>query len=315
MTEQWISAKKALEIVRDEGALIGRLRSGLLQARGNVRHSHESVTSFRPIRPEFWVHDPYFDFQSNWQSGDFTNCVDGHDNVDAYDVSIALSGLLEMMPFQDRGLLARRLSVASSDEWLTAQAARALLLKTRVNPASAGMWIIEQGRLGFVIARAVQVQCQIGAISENWTWEEREWDVPTWFWTDFTDHRRSNQDWMLGRFSGKGSAPQGFGAITLSGLHFHKRTMETLLGLVSESGGQQHESAEPESKRGRKATYDWQSANTAIWGRLLRGDLIPQSQADVEQAFILFLTRGDQEPSESTVRPYAKTIFDEFRKP
>jgi hypothetical protein len=52
-----------------------------------------------------------------------------------------------------------------------------------------------------------------------------------------------------------------------------------------------------------------------IWGKLHRGELIPQTQAEIETALILHLTKGDDAPGESTVRPFAKLIWDEFQKP
>lgn len=315
MTEQWIPARKAIEIIPDEHALIGRLRSGLLIARGDVRASVSNAAGFGTIKPEFWAHDPFFDLQSNWETGDFTNSMNGDDSVDALNVSIALSGILEMVPFQDRGLLVRSLSVAGNAEWMTSQSARALLFTTSINPASAGSWIVEQARLGFVVARAVQAQCRIGATSGKWSWAEREWDVPTWFWNDFTSERSSAQDWVIGRFSGNGRTPQGSGSITLTGLHFHKRTLDALLGVNSGIDSQPAGHANVESKRGRRPTYDWHAASSAIWGQLHRGDLKATTQADVEQALIAVLSRGGQEPSESTVRPYAKTIFEEYIKP
>lgn len=315
MTEQWIPARKAFEIIPDERALIARLRSGLLIARGDVSTSESKAPVFGTIRPEFWLHDPFFDFQSNWESGDFTNSLNGDDSVDALNVCIALTGLLEMVAFEDRGLLTRRLSVAANAEWMTAQSTQALLFTTPINPKSAGRWILEQARFGFVIARAVQAQCRIGAPSGKWSWEEREWDVPTWFWTNFTSEQTSVQDWGMGRFSGHGRTPQGSGSITLTGLHFHKATIEALLGLNGAAASQPAGNAAAESKRGRRPTYDWHVASSTIWGRLHRGDLKAKTQADIEQAFIAVLSRGGQEPSESTVRPYAKTIFEEYIKP
>ena len=157
--------------------------------------------------------------------------------------------------------------------------------------------------------------CKHGELSRSWSWEEREWDVPTWFWTEFTVGRNSSQDWVLGRFSGDGRTARGNGAITLTGLHFHKQTLDALLGMGGDTSGQPTAIDEAESRRGRRSTYDWQTASSAVWGQLHRGDLRADTQADVERALISILRHGDHEPSESTVRPYAKTIFEEFLKP
>jgi hypothetical protein len=48
---------------------------------------------------------------------------------------------------------------------------------------------------------------------------------------------------------------------------------------------------------------------------LHRGELIPETQADIELALIEVLTKGDIAPSESTVRPFAKPIWEEFQIP
>ncbi len=67
-------------------------------------------------------------------------------------------------------------------------------------------------------------------------------------------------------------------------------------------------------KRGRKPKYDWPAATLAIFGMIYRGDLKPELQADIERALIDHLTLGDSAPSESTARPYAKLIWDEYSK-
>ncbi|KHS41597.1 hypothetical protein NJ75_04651 [Novosphingobium subterraneum] len=73
-------------------------------------------------------------------------------------------------------------------------------------------------------------------------------------------------------------------------------------------------SIDNDNNRGRRPTYDWHTACSSIWGMLLRSELIPEVQADVEKALITLLAKGDKEPSVSTVRPYAKIIFQEYSK-
>ena len=69
------------------------------------------------------------------------------------------------------------------------------------------------------------------------------------------------------------------------------------------------ESADLQS--GRPALYDWLEATNAIWAKLYGNELKPKSQADIERALILHLKNG---PGESTVRPFAKAIWEKFQE-
>lgn len=123
-------------------------------------------------------------------------------------------------------------------------------------------------------------------------------------------------DLNVGRISGTGMSPQGRVSIALSGLHFHRTTIIALLNGPSEPVEiARTAEAEDDIKRGRRFQYDWPLAISSVWGKLYRGELMPERQADIELALIAELRNGDKEPSLSTVRPFAKPIFDEFSKP
>ncbi|MEO7602478.1 MAG: hypothetical protein ABIS39_04335, partial [Sphingomicrobium sp.] len=109
---------------------------------------------------------------------------------------------------------------------------------------------------------------------------------------------------------GKGRREGSSETIKLQGLHFHRSGL-AFLGLAD--GDRQEEIREP-SNRGRKPTYDWQSASAAIWGKIYRGDFQPTCQADIERALQTQLAIGDKKPSESSVRPLARIIWDETKK-
>ena len=68
------------------------------------------------------------------------------------------------------------------------------------------------------------------------------------------------------------------------------------------------------SKRGRPVAYDWLEATNSIWAKLYGNELKPQTQADIEKALMQHLRRGDIEPGESTVRPFAKAIWEKFQE-
>ena len=68
------------------------------------------------------------------------------------------------------------------------------------------------------------------------------------------------------------------------------------------------------SPGGRKRKYDWEEGGNAIWGAIYRAELIPNNQADVEKALQAHFRIGDDDPSESTVRPYANRIWTDYSK-
>lgn len=74
-------------------------------------------------------------------------------------------------------------------------------------------------------------------------------------------------------------------------------------------------SAKPtKSNAGRKRTYDWDKASDEILNKIHRGQLTPKNQAEIEVELIEYLAEGDKEPGESTVRPYAKLIWDQVKR-
>lgn len=285
MAEQWISTRRAYEIVGDEQALLTRLKTGMIQARAELLRAEDGELPNVPIGEKFWDFDRYSDWRCDWDNGDFFHSIGSIDDVHAMGVRLALSGILEMVPFENRGLLARSFSIAGNSDWITAAEARRLIYSyPQYNLASSEV-IIEQARLGFVVARAVLAQCDKSEILDDWAWEEREWDVPVWFWTDFTSANSSAQDWKLGRFSGKGVSPHGLCSITLSGLHFHRPTLEAFFRPENPQKADAN-SPEQDGRRGRRPAYDWARATSTVWGRLYRGELVAKVQADIEQALI-----------------------------
>ena len=314
MVEQWIPARRALDIVQDAGALLGRLRSGLVKSKAAMIRSTSETRTDKEVGAGFWKIELYTDFRQDWETGDFSNYIDGEIDLQVLGLTIELSGILEMLPFEERGLLARSLSVAGDPEWITAKEARNFCYDT-YNLYTSGDWIIEQARLGFLAGRAVQAEGKGDSGYGGRDWKEREWDIPIWFWVDCTQPQTSFQSWDIGRFTSEVRTPRGRGGTILSDVHFHRQTLLALLHKPAEQLAEPDEPSNDEPKRGRRPTYDWPLACTTIWGRLHRGELLPQVQADIEQALIALLTAGDKEPAESTVRPYAKMIFEEYSKP
>ncbi|MBV1917474.1 MAG: hypothetical protein KUG65_05360 [Sphingomonadaceae bacterium] len=265
-------------------------------------------TEWADVPKQFWWAEGNVALEQNWKAGDFSNWIEHKHHLQAFGVSFALSGLLEFVEFEKRAQIAQSLSVAGNKDWITAHETRRYFSAQSQIMNPSGL-IIEQAKLGFVTARAVHAQgTKRGRDVPHTIFDEREWDIPPWFWTEFTKPDASNQDWELGKFSGRGSSPMGHVHITLSAVHFLKASIEGRFGIE----------AEPEefemSLRGRKPKYDWAGATNAIWGQLYNNDLKPQAQADIERALIAFLRKGDAEPGESTVRPYAAAIWDRLKE-
>lgn len=308
MAEQWISAASAVRIVGGALPLCARLHSGLVVSRATKLQIDDREQTGAKIPKAFWWATGHGALEQNWETGDFSTWVDRDQHWQAFGVTFELSGLLDMVEFERRPMIARSLSVAANKDWVSAREARQLSYAEFHHGATkAGPAIIEQARLGFVAGRAVLAQVG-NPNSSSKVWEEREWNIPTWFWAEFTGADRSNQDWELGRFSGKGRMPEGVDYMTLSGVHFLRESLSAV--------GWRDDTPDiaPTSGRGRRQEYDWETAANAIWGQIYRAELIPKNQAQIEHAMQALLRKGDKEPSESTVRPYASRIWSEFSK-
>jgi hypothetical protein len=308
MAEHWIDAPTALRIAGDALALCKRLHAGLATAKATTLVMGDQRGEGVLIPKRFWWAEGDAALEQDWKHGDFATWIDHDEHCEAFGVVFALSGLLQIVPHEERATLARSLSVSSNPEWLTAKEARRLIYgQFGQNPTKSGQAILEQARLGFITGRAVMAQAT-GPTGDSWIWEEREWPVEQWFWDAFTHEGQSSQDWDLGRFAGRGSSPGGLRSVTLTGVHFLRRSLDALMPPPLTP-------APAPNLGGRKPDYDWIAATNAVWGMIHRGQLKPTSQAHLEKKLIALLTVGDKEPSESSARPYAKRIWEEYSKP
>lgn len=310
MAEHWITAAKALDIVENRYTLCTRLHAGLIVARAKNLRAGEISRQDVDVPASFWWAKGHEALEQDWTRGDFSTWIDGKKHVLAFGVMFPLSQILELVAFEERAVLMRKLSVAGSADWVSAKEARRLAYEQYGRyPDAAAAGVLELARLGFIGARAVLAQGEYAVrTNDSFTWEAREWDVPNWFWSDFSLNGRGSQDWELGRFSGSGRAPDGTRKVVLAGVHFHRASLAALAPASAP--------AEPQAGRGgRKPKHDWPTAINSCWGRIIRGEPPVTSQADVEKLLIQILTVGDREPGESTVRPYASAIWAEYEKP
>ena len=150
MAEQWIEASQALELVGSSEPILQRAHAGLIASRARLLLIEEDRHDEVAIPIKFWWAAAGEALDRDWSSGDFATWIDHAENWKAFGVTFGLSGLLEMLAFERRGVTARSLSVAGSDDWVTAKAARQFAYSEgAINPASAGTAILGQARLGF----------------------------------------------------------------------------------------------------------------------------------------------------------------------
>lgn len=311
MTEQWIEASRALELAGSSYALCERASVDLAKTRarllliGNDRHEDAVIPS------KFWWAEGHEALDQDWASGDFSTWIDSVE-WKAFGVTFALSGVLEILPFERRGLTALSLSVAGNTDWISPIEARKFAYNEGgVNPARAATAIIEQAKLGFLTARAVLAQGSKGGVQKtNWDWEAREWDIPPWFWEGFTDEGSSSQSWDTGKFAGRGRAPNGLRWITLNGVHFLRESLNVLLPVAASNATAQ---PVPKNKGGRPPAAFADDLMCAIWGLIYQGDLKPKNQAEIERAMLDWALENDQELGTTVARGKAQKVFNALK--
>jgi hypothetical protein len=286
-----------------------RALAGLIAAKAEHIIIGDDVLSDHIVERDFWA-DGREALQEDWAVGDFTSCPDGLNEVKAFGVSFDFLGLGALLGAHEQAEALRRISVIADSNWISASALLAKLgnSRTYVSPSAV---LAEACLLGKLGGRAMRATChgrRRNLLIHRWT--ALEWDVPLWFWRNFTQAESANFSWLMDKMRGEGRQAGEATQIELQGLHFHKSGL-TNLGLFPDPAGDEQA---PQAKRGRKPEYDWPAANTAIWGQIMRGELMPRSQAVIEKALQVHLAKGDKEPSESTVRPHASQIWAEYSK-
>jgi hypothetical protein len=310
MADQWIPASKALELVGNRFALCERLESGLIASRARLLILGKKEMPFASVPRGFWWARGREALEQNWNTGDFETWIEQRDHWRAFGVELRLPDVLDMLPTEQRSGIARSLSVVGNPDWVSAKEARRIAYaELGHNPASAGEAIIELARQGFAIARAVSVErAPSNTYGAGPPWTAREWDVPSWFWDNFTRPGHSHFDWEIGKFVGDGVASAGVEKITLSGVHFFRSS------LVPETAASPPKDVPFAKSRGRTPAYDWEKAKDLVWGQIAREELIPTTLADVERALADVLASEGHGPGESTIRTHARPIYAEYHK-
>jgi hypothetical protein len=318
MPQFWVPAVKALSLVtRETGgeyaailAICSRAHAGLLKSKADLLIAGDKRAEQVPVPSDFWWAEGHEALEQDWATGDFSTWIEQRIHLRAFGVRFDFDGLRMLLPAEAAATALRELSVSGDPAWLSAREARRFMYdQVGVNPAKAGMHLIDQCRLGFVPARAQLMQKSDTGQPDRWTLEEREWDVPSWFWSNFTAQDASSQDWDRGLLNGKGRAPEGRCWIRLSGVHFLRNALEGLLPdkepVVDD--------AISANRGGRPRKEWWDDLWCAVWGRVYRGDLVPKSQADLERAMLEWVEARGQSVAESTVKPLARKMFLEMQ--
>ena len=313
----WIPARDAYDTIAHEGAgqpaiaICSRAAEGLLKTRAQVYIAKKVRTENALVPTEFWWARGHSALEQDWETGDFETWIDQTYQLKAFGVEFDFLGLKQMLSPLRGTEVARQLSVVSSPDWISAREARQFAWeRLGANPAAAGDVLIQHLKLGFVPGRAVLMQGCHSKNDNDWTIEEREWDIPDWYWDSFVDKESSSQDWAQGKFSGRGLSPDGIRWITLSGVHF---SASALRSLASDPNGDPTQQA-PQNKGGRPRKEWWDDLWCAIWGDVYRGDLNPKSQADIERAMMDWAIARNETVSESTLKPLARKMFAELER-
>lgn len=313
----WIPARDAYDIVAGDGAgqasisICSRAAEGILKARAQIYITPHERTEKKLVPAEFWWAQGDAALDQNWETGDFSTWIKQTFELKAFGVEFDLLGLKQMLSPLRGAEIARRLSVVSSSDWMSAREARQFAWeRLGANPAAAGDLLIQHLKLGFIPGRAVLMQGCRSRSDDGWAIEEREWDIPDWYWDCFVEKESSSQDWAQGKFSGRGLSPDGLRWITLSGVHLSASALRSLASGPNDDSGAQV----TQNKGGRPRKEWWDDLWCAIWGDVYRGDLQPKSQAEIERAMMDWAITQDESVSESTLKPLARKMFLELNR-
>jgi hypothetical protein len=236
MSTIWIEAALALKIASNGAhqtfgafTLCERAYAGLIRAKAKTFIFGEDTKSDAEIPKGFWWAKGHEALEQNWAAGDFSTWLDQRVEMHAFGVRFALDDVLEILPVEQRALVARQCSVQGSNDWYSARQARDVVANNEnLHNFTAGNRLIELAKLGFVTGRAVQMFSGKELGSKYGTFE-REWDIPVWFWTEYCAAERSVQYWELGKFSGRAYRLDSTNCIELTGVHFLRATIDASL--------------------------------------------------------------------------------------
>jgi len=309
MATHWIPAETALSLIANNSfesaarfALCKRAHEGLIRTKARLLVMGEKRGENVLVPTSFWWATGHEALDQDWTIGDFSTWIDRRIECRAFGVTFDLDGIREMLSPVESAKIARSLSVAGDNDWITANAARRFMYDDfGVSPTSAGTLLIDQCRLGFVAARAVEMRQYSDDMEIG---NAREWDIPTWFWKEFTGENFASQNWERGRFSGLGHAPNGLCNMTLEGVHFAKSSMEAMLPAKPLDA-----SAARAVTGGRPPAAFWDDLWCSICADINNGDLKTDRQTDIEKAMLDWTVARGHDLSPTGARSRARKLF------
>ena len=272
MTEEWVEAGTALEIGGNQTAIWERSYAGLIRARAEVYRHDGKERHYHELPRDFWLAVGRDMSSQNWKAGDFSAGDENGEPWQAFGTRFDLEGLLALVPSEHRAAVRLRHSVAGNPAWVSARDAIQLASQAaQCCPERASEAVIEQCRLKFISARAVEMRF-VHEEADGIHLDEREWDVPPWCWENFSSNACTVDQLKLGRFAGDVRAPAGFGSITLSGLHFLRTSLDVLSVKpdVADSVSKDRGPAKPNLPEAKLSKW---------WGKLVKArDRLTQEQ-------------------------------------
>lgn len=318
MPPQWISAKTALDIFAEisgealaimamcRGAHLGIYKSRARSLSVSGRLSHDA-----PIPTEFWWAEGAEGLKQDWNLGDFETWLNQNSLLQAQGVEFDFSDIRESLEPENAAIIARRLSVAGNPAWMNAQDARTIIhTNMGASALRAGDVLIEQCKLGFIAAKAIIWQQTSPGMPHDWAIEEREKDIPAWFWSDFLIPKESSQDWEIGTFLGHGMGPDGVCWITLKAVHFYRPSIDAIKVGVPVA---QITENKPRPA-GRPPAAFWDDLWNEIWGRVYEGDFNPKRQSEIEAAMLQWASDNGHKLSVSVARERARKMWARYQR-
>lgn len=326
MNGRWISAVEAFErltkfqSVNVSATLCARASDGIVATKAQTLFMGDRRLDDADIPAEFWGGGRTRITKQNWKIGDFESWINQSIHCRAYAVSFLEQDIDAMLPNTRPN---PEMSRFGSGNFAMAGRCVAELLKTTKLPAAeVQSEIIRHCRAQLIDSRCATLRDETLDRYGSEVNEATNIQIPSWFWECCVTRPEAILDWNSGRFAGFGTVDDDLHRVRLTGVEFDVSNIVDLEAMLVagrptsslENEVAATESSAPVSSRGRKPVYEWEAAIHAVWGKIYRAELIPKNQAYVEKALMSVLRKGDDEPSESTVRPYANRIWREFSK-
>jgi hypothetical protein len=203
------------------GLIKAKAKLLIIEENGQRREMCDTV-----IPREFWWAEGNDALDQNWQTGDFATSVKKTARWQAFGVSFDLIGVIDLVPATERAKAMSAISIMGNPDWMNAITAdRHLYVSGHYAPEASRRAIIDLCRSGHIAARALRMEMRKGELRGDPIEVAVEWDIPLWFWRDFTGTGSSEQQWDIGTFAGIGRHDQEIFYVKLSGVHFLRQSI------------------------------------------------------------------------------------------